>query len=558
MQLPHRCQPVTGVHRGRALRRSTSTPASTIEADGVVLATDVAGLQHIVGTPPISATGVAHARRRSGHRAAVPGAPAVARPPVNPDRPAFLGTGGLPPLDNVSVLERYEARGRRMGARTGGSVVELHAYAVGRNAHDELRGRLLARLHELYPETASAHRRRRTGAVPQRLPAVRAGRLRPPPGRGNAAPRPGPGRRRHSHRPSRGAHGARRHHGLHRRQPAALALRHRGPHAAHRPDPGPLGGAAAARRREGQSAAHEHVARVAGEDRKSIAAPVPSSDPLGRPRPTYRDADARRHRSALARSQRRPSGNWYVFAASTAFGAEAARRHGRRRRDSSRGATPAVCTSAPRAARTWVPTSAPAPSTAAHSSARGTACDSTAAVNSAGRRFPPRRWRAGVGSAGHGRWRSRRLEAPVVPDRPAGAQISPSTRLESAPASPTTSSPTGSTPGTAVVSPLLVHPARRAQRAARKRRAVRRRGPVPRRRDLPDGQVGVPVIAEFISPGPRTIVMRIIEGEGAGSVVETHATPIGPGRRAAAHRRASRPSSPIRIARASPVLAAPR
>jgi hypothetical protein len=40
---------------------------------------------------------------------------------------------------------------------------------------------------------------------------------------------------------------------------------------------------------------------------------------------------------------------------------------------------------------------------------------------------------------------------------------------------------------------------------------------------------GIPVIAEFTTPEPRTIVMRIVEGEGAGSVVETHATPLGPG-----------------------------
>lgn len=43
------------------------------------------------------------------------------------------------------------------------------------------------------------------------------------------------------------------------------------------------------------------------------------------------------------------------------------------------------------------------------------------------------------------------------------------------------------------------------------------------------GRLGVPVVAEFTSPEPRTIVMRIIEGEGSGSVVETHATPLGPG-----------------------------
>jgi Domain of unknown function (DUF5914)/Rieske [2Fe-2S] domain len=43
------------------------------------------------------------------------------------------------------------------------------------------------------------------------------------------------------------------------------------------------------------------------------------------------------------------------------------------------------------------------------------------------------------------------------------------------------------------------------------------------------GRLGVPVVAEFTSPEPRTIVMRIVDGEGAGSVVETHATPVGSG-----------------------------
>ncbi len=43
------------------------------------------------------------------------------------------------------------------------------------------------------------------------------------------------------------------------------------------------------------------------------------------------------------------------------------------------------------------------------------------------------------------------------------------------------------------------------------------------------GRLGVPVIAEFTSPEPRTLTMRIIDGEGSGSVVETHATPNGSG-----------------------------
>jgi hypothetical protein len=46
------------------------------------------------------------------------------------------------------------------------------------------------------------------------------------------------------------------------------------------------------------------------------------------------------------------------------------------------------------------------------------------------------------------------------------------------------------------------------------------------------GPVRVEVDATFHSPEPRTIVMTIVAGEGAGSVVETHATPIAPGRAA--------------------------
>ncbi|MDN3358712.1 DUF5914 domain-containing protein [Actinomadura sp. DC4] len=42
--------------------------------------------------------------------------------------------------------------------------------------------------------------------------------------------------------------------------------------------------------------------------------------------------------------------------------------------------------------------------------------------------------------------------------------------------------------------------------------------------------LGVPVMAEFACPEPRTVLMRILEGEGEGSVVETHATPLGAGR----------------------------
>ncbi len=43
------------------------------------------------------------------------------------------------------------------------------------------------------------------------------------------------------------------------------------------------------------------------------------------------------------------------------------------------------------------------------------------------------------------------------------------------------------------------------------------------------GPIGVPVTAEFTCPDRRTVLMRILDGDGTGSVVETHATPMGTG-----------------------------
>jgi hypothetical protein len=42
-------------------------------------------------------------------------------------------------------------------------------------------------------------------------------------------------------------------------------------------------------------------------------------------------------------------------------------------------------------------------------------------------------------------------------------------------------------------------------------------------------RVGARALATFSCTGPRTVVMRIVAGEGEGSVVETHATPLGCG-----------------------------
>jgi isorenieratene synthase len=157
---------------GRGVRFHTGTPVESVglgdgvrvrcagdevfAADAVVLATDVGGLRRIVAASP--ELGDEDWRRRVDDVGNAP--PFVVLRlwldrPVQSDRAAFLGTGGRPPLDNVSVLERYEREAAQWAARTGGSVVELHGYSVtGDDA--EVRDGLLARMHELYPETAAA------------------------------------------------------------------------------------------------------------------------------------------------------------------------------------------------------------------------------------------------------------------------------------------------------------------------------------------------------------------------------------------------------------------
>ncbi|GAA2446702.1 FAD-dependent oxidoreductase [Streptomyces macrosporus] len=126
--------------------------------DAVVLALDTAGLRHVVaGSPRLGDTAWRERVRRL--RTAPPFL--VSRlwldRPVRPERPGFLGTSGYGPLDNVSVLERWEGEAARWARRTGGSVVELHAYAVPPGAdRAAVRERLLAELRRLWPETRRA------------------------------------------------------------------------------------------------------------------------------------------------------------------------------------------------------------------------------------------------------------------------------------------------------------------------------------------------------------------------------------------------------------------
>ncbi|MFF8905356.1 FAD-dependent oxidoreductase [Streptomyces olivaceoviridis] len=126
--------------------------------DSVVLALDTAGLRRLVARSDL--LGDAPWRARIARLRNAP--PFLVTRlwldrPVAPERPGFLGTGGFGTLDNVSVLERWEDEAARWAARTGGSVVELHAYAVSADAaRDVEEKRLIEQMHRVYPETRDA------------------------------------------------------------------------------------------------------------------------------------------------------------------------------------------------------------------------------------------------------------------------------------------------------------------------------------------------------------------------------------------------------------------
>lgn len=125
-----------------------------LDADAVVLALDVGGLQQVVSESP----GLGDDLWRTRIRRLRTAPPFVVHRlwldrPVDANRPAFLGTAGHQPVDNISVLERYEREAAAWARRHRGSVVELHSYAASSESPGDA---AIARLRRLYPEIAAA------------------------------------------------------------------------------------------------------------------------------------------------------------------------------------------------------------------------------------------------------------------------------------------------------------------------------------------------------------------------------------------------------------------
>ena len=157
-------------------RAATST-GSVIESDAVILAPHVPGLRQIIEASPELGDPT--------WRASI-AAQDVTEPfavwrlwldtPSAPGRSPFVGTTGLGLLDNISLYHLFEDESRDWAARTGGSVVELHAYAIpsGTPEH-QIRAEMLAALHLLYPETRGARTLEQRFLMHQDCPAFRPG-----------------------------------------------------------------------------------------------------------------------------------------------------------------------------------------------------------------------------------------------------------------------------------------------------------------------------------------------------------------------------------------------
>ena len=176
----------TELHLGEPVERITKnkngafvleTSKGTIEGGELLLAVSIPGLKHLVKSSP---TIFDPTFRANIDRLTVTLPFAVWRlwydKKVNADRAPFAGTTGLGCIDNISIYEKLEDESRAWSERTGGSIVELHAYAVDATWSEErVREDLMRGLHAAYPETRDMKVVEERFLLRQDCPAFRPG-----------------------------------------------------------------------------------------------------------------------------------------------------------------------------------------------------------------------------------------------------------------------------------------------------------------------------------------------------------------------------------------------
>lgn len=130
--------------------------AKHFDVDGVVLATTVPSLKKIVASSPDLAPMASSVASLD-----VTAPYAIYRlwldRPLSPARPAYARGHGHGPIDSIAILDRLEGESRRWALATGGSVVELHTYAIEEGKGEEtVKTELKSALYALYTESRSA------------------------------------------------------------------------------------------------------------------------------------------------------------------------------------------------------------------------------------------------------------------------------------------------------------------------------------------------------------------------------------------------------------------
>ncbi|MGB2571133.1 FAD-dependent oxidoreductase [Micromonospora citrea] len=170
----------TRLDRGPDGWRVTAADGTSYRAGHVVLAVDPPALAALVAASPglVAAAPRLVARMPAFGQAGPPYA--VARywmdGDVRADRAVFSGVSRQPTLDSVTLYHRLEQESRRWAQRTGGSVVELHAYACDEGVPaDELAERMRVELCRLWPEAADLRVRELRARVEAQAPAFTPG-----------------------------------------------------------------------------------------------------------------------------------------------------------------------------------------------------------------------------------------------------------------------------------------------------------------------------------------------------------------------------------------------
>ena len=137
----------------------TCADGSVVSAPHCILATDIAALGPLLAASPSIVA--EEPLLDPASPALQPAGPyAVVRfwfdRDVAPERTPFTGVSRQPTLDSISVYSRLEDEARAWATRTGGSVVELHAYGMEPGLDSEqIVSRMRAELAALWPETSS-------------------------------------------------------------------------------------------------------------------------------------------------------------------------------------------------------------------------------------------------------------------------------------------------------------------------------------------------------------------------------------------------------------------